>query len=106
MTYTIGFAETAVAQLEAVKRYIASAADPVTAASFVDAVIDHCLDLDEYPHRGAQRDDLRPGLRTISYRKRVNIAFVIDEGAHVVTILGVFYGGQDFEAVLRSESPQ
>jgi toxin ParE1/3/4 len=38
---------------------------------------------------------LRPGLRTIGFRRRVTIAFAVE--AEVVTIIGVFYGGQDFE---------
>ena len=36
-----------------------------------------------------------------SYRKRVVIAFVVVSG--VVSILGVFYGGQDYETILQDE---
>ncbi len=48
-----------------------------------------------FPVRGAQRDDIRPGLRVFGFRKRVSIAFEIT--GNVVTILGVFYGGQNLE---------
>jgi len=49
--------------------------------------------------RGAQRDDVRPGVRVFGFRKRVSIVFDV-EGL-TVTILGIFYGGQDFEAAFE-----
>ena len=58
-----------------------------------------CEKLEIFPHRGTRRDDLRPGLRTIGIRRRVMIAFAVE--ADAVTIIGIFYGGQDFEAALQ-----
>jgi plasmid stabilization system protein ParE len=98
MTHTVVFAATASAQLEAIKEYIAAAADAATAERYVDAVINHCLDLEMFPQRGMRRDDLRPGLRIMNYRKRVSIAFLVDDDAPLVTIIGVLYGGQDLDA--------
>jgi plasmid stabilization system protein ParE len=46
--------------------------------------------------RGAQRDDIRPGLRVFGFRKRVSIAFEVTDD--MVTVLGIFYGGQSLEA--------
>jgi hypothetical protein len=40
-------------------------------------------------------------LRTIGLRRRVTIAFVVEPGA--VLVVGVFYGGQDFESVLKGD---
>jgi plasmid stabilization system protein ParE len=37
MTYSVIFAETASTQLEAIRQYIASAADPATAEHYMDA---------------------------------------------------------------------
>ncbi len=102
MTYSVVFSETSVAQLEALRRYITSVADSDIAEHYVDAVVDHCLGLNTFPHRGVRRDDLRPGLRTMSYRKRVDIAFVVHDAPRMVTVLGVFYGGQDFGSALES----
>jgi toxin ParE1/3/4 len=45
--------------------------------------------------RGARRDDIRPGLRVFGFRRRVSIAFEVTGEA--VTILGIFYGGQNFD---------
>jgi toxin ParE1/3/4 len=39
------------------------------------------------------------GLRTIGFRRRVTIAFTVE--TNTVTILGVYYGGRDFETSLR-----
>ena len=46
------------------------------------------------------RDDIRPGLRVINYKKRTVIAYAVLND--LVSILGVFYGGQDYETVLES----
>lgn len=40
------------------------------------------------PFRGRARDDIRPGLRIIGYKRRVVIAFLVVEA--VVVIVGVF----------------
>lgn len=48
--------------------------------------------------RGIRRDDIRPGLRVTNYKKRAVIAF--DVAAERVSIIGVFYGGQDYETAL------
>ena len=48
------------------------------------------------------RDDARPGLRITHYRKRAVIAFDVD--ADLVSIIGVFYGGQDYETILQEAS--
>jgi hypothetical protein len=53
-----------------------------------------------FPERGMRRDDLRPGLRVKGYDWRVTIAFSIDATNSKAAVHGVFYGGQDFEAIL------
>jgi toxin ParE1/3/4 len=96
--YRIVFSPEADAQLVGIYRYIACEASPAIAERFTGAIVDHCEGFDTFPHRGTQRDDLRPGLRTVGFRHRVTIAFTVEYDA--VTIIGVFYGGQDYEAVL------
>lgn len=67
----------------------------------VDAIRLYIKGFCERPHRGTKRDDIRPRLRIVPFKKRTVIAFEVDEGRRVVTILRVFYGGQDYEAVIR-----
>jgi toxin ParE1/3/4 len=54
--------------------------------------------LADFPLRGRPRDDLMVGLRFTYFRGRVAIAYRADENARVVSIVGVFYGGQDYES--------
>lgn len=63
--------------------------------------MDYCDGLGTFPERGTKRDDILPGLRVIGYRRRATIAFAIEP--QKIVILGVFYGGQDFEAAFRDE---
>lgn len=72
----------------------------MVAADYVDAIVAHCEGLAVFPHRGTMRDDIRPGLRTSSYKKRAVIATYVDDETQEITILGVFYGGQDYDTIL------
>ncbi|MGB8840513.1 MAG: type II toxin-antitoxin system RelE/ParE family toxin [Aliidongia sp.] len=80
------------------RRSIADAASPEILAGYTDAIVTYCEGLGTLPHRGVQRDDIRPGLRVMNYRKRAVIAFTVE--VERVSIIGVFYGGQDYEAAL------
>lgn len=101
MNYGVAFSPRAREQLIALDEYIAGAASPEIAARYTDAVADFCLSLATFPLRGIMRDDLRPGLRITNYRKRTVIAFAVETDVRRVTVLGIFHGGQDYEAVLQ-----
>jgi plasmid stabilization system protein ParE len=75
---------------------IALAANPEIAAHYVDAIVNQCDSLSRFPKRGSQRDDLWPGLRVMGFRRRVSIAFVVEN--KTVVVHGIFYGGQNLEA--------
>ena len=104
MSYTVVFAPWAEDQLAELYGYIATRASPTTAARYTDAIVSLCEGLGEFPHRGTPRDDIRPGLRITNYKGRTVIAFAVDDASLRVSILGVFYGGQDYEAAMHSES--
>ena len=74
---------------------------PERAAGYLAAILDYCDGLVVFPYIGVARDDLRPGLRTIGFRRRVVIAFAVTEEA--VEVLGVYYGGRDDEALIAAE---
>jgi len=95
------FTPEADAQLLSIFAYIAGQAGPDLALRFTDEIVSYCEGFTTFPSRGTLRDDLRPGLRTIGYKRRVTIAFAVL--ADAVTIIGVFYGGQDFESALAGE---
>lgn len=97
MMYSVIYAPEAEAQLVALFLHIAEAASPEIAARYTDAIVEQCESLKTFPMRGARRDDIRPGLRVFGFRRRVSIAFEVT--GEVVTILGIFYGGQNFETL-------
>lgn len=102
MIYRVVFSPEAQEQLAELYRYIAEAASPDIAARYTEAIVSYCESLRTFPHRGTMRDEVRPGLRITNYKKRAVIAFDVD--AEVVSIIGVFYGGQDYETILQDET--
>ncbi len=99
-TYTVIFTPRAERHLDSLYSYIADQSGEARAKHFVGRIIDHCRNLSTFPERGTKRDDIRPGLRTTSFARRVMIAYAVDGDADTVAILGVYYGGQDFEQAL------
>lgn len=93
-TYHISFTPEALQQLVAIDEYLTAAGVPDS--QFVSSVVDYCESLATFPHRGRDRADLYPGLRVTGYKKRVAIAYTVE--ADSVIVLGVFYGGQDYDA--------
>ncbi len=101
MPNRIVFSPEADAQLVGIYRFIAREASGVIAERFTASIVDYCEGFGTFPERGARRGDLLSGLRTVGFRRSVTIAFTVDEDT--VTIVGFFYGGQDFEAALKSD---
>ncbi|KRB22918.1 hypothetical protein ASE05_14780 [Mesorhizobium sp. Root172] len=51
------------------------------------------------PRGGRSRDDIVPGLRTVPFEHSAVIAYVIE--GDVVRIVNIFYGGRDYETLMR-----
>lgn len=66
---------------------------------FTDAIIGFCQSFTTFPNRGTRRDEIRAGLRIIGFRHQATIAFDVE--GETVSIIGIYYGGRDFEALLR-----
>ena len=101
MKYRVIFSPEAEEQLANLYRYIAAAASPVIAERYVNSIISYCETLETSPLRGISREDIRPGLRITNYKGRTVIAFAVDEKQ--ASIIGVFYGGQDYETALQED---
>lgn len=95
------FSPEAEAQIVALYDYLAANASPAIAESYTGAIVERCERLSEMPLAGIARDDIRRGLRTTFFRRRVVIAYAV--APKTVTILAIFYGGQDYESLLREE---
>ncbi len=103
MNYGVSFDPDALDQLMALERHLVRVAHPPVVDAYLTAVIAYCEGLGVLPHGGTSRSDLRPGLRTSSYKKGVPVAYVVDDRLRNVTVLGIFFGGQDFESLLEGE---
>lgn len=103
MKYHIVFSPEAENQLISLYNYIADVASPDTAIKYVDNIICYCECLHTFPSRGNMRDDVRPGLRITNYKKRIIIAFEVNEKKKEVSIIGLFYGGQNYETILQED---
>jgi len=95
------FTPLAERHIDGLHKYITIHASESRADSYVGRILAFCNGLVTFPMRGQQRDDLLSGLRTTGFERRVTIAFCVT--ADAVLIEGIFYGGQDFEAIFRDE---
>ena len=75
--------------------WIARQASPDVAFSYVGRVRTYCERLSIGSERGHLREDIRPGLRIIGFRRRLTIAFTVE--AERVVILRLAYGGRNWE---------
>jgi toxin ParE1/3/4 len=98
---SVVFAPEALADLRDLYDLIADASLPARALAYVEGLRQHCLSLADFPERGTQRDAIRPGLRTLGYRRRVTVAFHVTEREVVIDRL--LYGGRDLEGLLRED---
>jgi toxin ParE1/3/4 len=103
MTFTVVFAASAKADLFAIYDYIAERAGAEIAIRFVETIEDYCHGFSTMPERGIRRDDLRPRLRTVGFRRRATILFEVDRKARRVAIHGIYYGGRSLEGRDESE---
>lgn len=97
--FKVGFRPRAEADLLGLYRYIAEEAGHEVAGTYIERIEAACIALEPFPKRGARRDDIRPGLRILGFERRVTIVFQTRRAA--VTIVRIFYGGQDHERILR-----
>ena len=96
--YRVTLRPAAFADLQSIEAYIAEESSPEVAEGFVQAIAQRCFALDHFPLRGTPRDDLRPGARTIPFRRSVTILYAVEE--REVAVLGIFYGGRDLEGLM------
>ena len=99
-SYAVVFAPEAQDNLVELYTYIADRASPVVAKRYTNAIVESCERLATLPYQGMRRDDLRPGLRITNHRRRTVIAFEVDDGKALVSILGIFHGGRNYETAL------
>jgi toxin ParE1/3/4 len=98
--FEVVFRPAAEADLLALHRHVAEDAGLEIAGDYIGRIEEACLSPETSPKRGTARDDIRPGLRVMGFERRVTIVFQV--GKAEVTIIRIFYGGQDYEWALRA----
>jgi toxin ParE1/3/4 len=93
------FAPAALEDLRSIGAYVSVMAGPERAFAYVNRIEAYCRGFAIHPHRGTRRDDVRPGLRTVGFERRVTIAFPIDPDR--VTIDRNLHVGRDLVRGLR-----
>ncbi len=78
--------------------WIAERASPDTALGYIDRLESYICGFDYASERGTLFNDIREGLRTVGFERRVTIAF--NDTAQDVIVLGLFYGGQNWQEAL------
>jgi len=102
--FEVSFRPLAEADLFALYRLIEAEAGHEIAGAYIDRIEAACMALATFPERGRPREDIRPGLRTMSFERRATIVFRV-EGEKVL-IVRIFYGGQDYERALRGAAEE
>lgn len=105
MTGRVHLTPEAIQQLHQLDEWIRQNASAEIARRFVSAVLDHVEGIRQFPLSGRPRDDVRPGLRTTTFKRRTLIAYVVDASGDdvVINVVGVFHGGQDWASSLLEE---
>jgi toxin ParE1/3/4 len=97
VSHRLEFSPEALGDLTGLYDYIARRDGAERAMGYVDRIEACCRNLSLFPERGARRDDLRRGLRTLGFERRAVIAFLV--ATDTVTILRILYGGRDLETI-------
>lgn len=104
-TYEVSLTPDAIADLTAIYHFIFDESGfPEVAWLYIEKLRNKCLALERAPVRGRKRDDLRANLRILAIDKNAVAAFEVDEARLTVTILNIFYGGEDYETIMGDGS--
>ena len=99
-TYKVVFRPAAEDDLLNLYDHIAEHGGRGAAGDYIARIEALCLSLRHAALRGSSRDDIKPGLRIIGFERRAVIAFRVLRSK--VVIVRIFYGGRDYERILRS----
>lgn len=97
MAIELVFRPQAEADLNAIDDFIAQES-PERAFAFVQHIRHRCAILADFPELGRERTDLHPGLRILSFDRRVVVAYVLHDER--VEIARVLYRGRDVDDLL------
>ena len=86
--------EAAISDLSELGSWIARQAGSEIAEDYVARVETACERLGTFPNRGTPRFDVEAGMRTVTYRRKVIIAYLVEEAG--VQVLRLIDSSRDF----------
>ncbi|WP_024336357.1 type II toxin-antitoxin system RelE/ParE family toxin [Desulfotignum balticum] len=99
--YDVYLMPDAIKDLENIYDYITEESGfPERGWSYIEKLKFKCQKLEIALLRGQTRNDLMIGVRIYPLDKKTVAAFLVDEDNQMVKILNIFYGGQDYEAIM------
>ena len=93
MTHNLTYRPAAKADLAKIHAWVAERAGTETAFAYITRIRDACRSLCDFPSRGASREDLAPGLRTIVFERRAVIVYLVEPDK--VRIVRILHHGRD-----------
>jgi len=100
MTYVVQLSALAIDDLISLHQWVSAEADISTADGYLGRIEKRIAALADFPHRGSPRDDLITGLRTLTFKRRLLIAYSVS--GEVVTVQRVINAFRDLEPSLRN----
>ena len=97
MGYRVIFSPEARRHLDDLFDWIAREASLEVASRYIERIIGFCEGITNFPRRGSPRDEIRVGLRTLVFKRRVTIAYSVK--GEIVTVVGIFSAGRNIEVV-------
>ena len=77
MSHRVRYSPRAIDDLDELRAWIETQADFDTAARYLERVRARIDTLEKFPRRGPARDDLKQGVRTLSFEGRLIILYII-----------------------------
>lgn len=100
MIYAVQLSPLAIEDLIDLHRWVSGEADTATADGYLDRIEERIAKLSRFPNRGTPRDDLIAGLRTLTFERRLVIAYMPD--GETVTVLRVINAARDLAPIFAN----
>ena len=100
MTYEVQLSALAIEDLIALHQWVRVEADIPTADGYLGRIEERIAALADFPQRGSPRDDLVAGLRTLTFERRLLIAYNVD--GQIVTVQRVINAFRDLAPILQN----
>lgn len=94
---TVVFAPEAQDDLSQIYDWLEKSTSSSTALSFIERIEAYCLAFDLASERGVRRDDIRPNLRVVGFKRTITLAFSIDDDT--ITFLRIFYAAKNWQNI-------